>query len=52
MASEDMIILIVELTADMMQYMLPIIALLAGLTFIFSFLVSITMGWGKRTFGS
>ena len=50
MANTDVINVIVDLTADYFTYMLPIIALLAGLSFIVSFLFSVTMGLGRRTF--
>jgi len=50
MANTDIIDIILETTADYFIYMLPIIGILAGLNFLFSFLMSVTMGLGKRTF--
>jgi preprotein translocase subunit SecF len=50
MANTAVIDTIISLVKDYMTYMLPVIALLAGLSFIFSFLFVITMGLGRRTF--
>jgi len=50
MASSDVVDLIIVTTADFMHYMLPIIGVMAGITFIVSFLLSATLGWGRRTF--
>jgi hypothetical protein len=50
MANSAIIDLIVETVRDMLIYMLPIIGLLAGLTFVFSFLIAVTIGWGRKTF--
>jgi hypothetical protein len=50
MANTAVIDKIIELVASYFTYMLPIIGVLAGLSFIFSFLFVITMGLGRRTF--
>lgn len=50
MASSDVVNLIVSVATDSMTYMLPIIAVLAGINFIVSWLMSVTMGLGRRTF--
>lgn len=50
MASEELVTLIIELTANMMEYMLPVIAVLSGITFIVSFLMYVTLGLGRRVF--
>lgn len=50
MANSDVVNLIISATTNMVTYMLPIIALMTGITFIFTFLVSITVGLGRRTF--
>lgn len=51
MANTEVIEVIVTSTSDMFTYMLPIIGVLAGITFMFTFLMSVTMGFGRRTFG-
>lgn len=50
MASEEIVVKIIEMTSTMLVYMLPVIAILAGINFIVTWLMSITMGLGKRTF--
>lgn len=50
MANTAVIDKILELVTQYFTYMLPIIGVLAGLTFMFSFLYVITMGLGRRTF--
>jgi hypothetical protein len=50
MANTDVINTIIGLVQQYFVYMLPIIALLAGITFMVSFLMSVTMGLGRRTF--
>lgn len=50
MANTDVINEIITMTADMMTYMLPVIAVLAGITLMISFLLSVTIGMGRRTF--
>jgi hypothetical protein len=50
MANTDVINLIVQTTADYFTYMLPIIGVLAGISFMATFLFSVTMGLGRRTF--
>ena len=48
MASVDIVNLIIELTADMLVYLLPVIALLSGLMFLMSLLIHVTIGSVKR----
>jgi hypothetical protein len=50
MASSDVVNLIITTVASYFTYMLPVIAILAGITFMVSFLMSVTMGLGRRTF--
>ncbi len=50
MANTEIITLIPETTAECLTYMIPIIGILAGINFIVSWLMSVTMGMGKRTF--
>lgn len=50
MANTDVINLIISTVADYFTYMLPVIALMAGITFMVSFLMSVTLGMGRRTF--
>lgn len=51
MANSDVVNLIIAGSANMIHYLLPVIGVLAGLTFMFTFLMSVTMGFGRRTFG-
>lgn len=50
MANTDIVNVIITTTADMIEYLLPIIAIMSGITFILTFLLSVTLGWGNRTF--
>jgi len=50
MANTDVINLIVSTTASYFTYMLPIIGVLAGISFIVSFFYAVTLGMGRRTF--
>jgi len=50
MANEDVVNLVVAAAADMFQYMLPIIGVLAGITFMVSWLMYLTVGLGNRVF--
>jgi hypothetical protein len=50
MANSDIIDLIIQTTANMLTYMLPVIAICSGLTLILSFLYSVTLGSVKRIF--
>ena len=50
MASEEVVLQIIDLTANFLTYMLPVIGILAGINFIVTWLMSITMGLGRRTF--
>jgi len=50
MASSEIITTIIELVRDMLLYLLPVIALLAGLNYIFGFLLHVTLGQGRRIF--
>ncbi len=48
MASADIVNLIIQLTSDMLIYLLPVIALLSGLMFLMSLLIHVTIGTVKR----
>ena len=50
MANTDVINEIIDLVSTYFTYMLPIIGVLAGISFITTFLMAVTMGLGKRTF--
>lgn len=50
MANEEIINLIIQTTADMLVYMLPVIAILSGITLILSFLYAVTLGSVKKIF--
>lgn len=50
MASSEVVDLIIAMVQDYFEYMLPIIGVLAGITFITSFLMYLTMGLGRRVF--
>jgi len=50
MANTEIIDSIIASVSELITYMLPIIALLTGVSFVFSFLISVTLGWGKKTF--
>lgn len=51
MSNTEIISLIIEMTRDSLEFMLPIIAVLSAIHFLLSFLIHVTMGWSKRTFG-
>ena len=50
MANTAVIDQILTIFRDFFAYVAPIIGVMAGLSFIFTFLVSITLGLGRRTF--
>jgi hypothetical protein len=50
MASADVVTQIINMVQDFLTYMLPIIAVLAGINFLITWLMSVTMGLGRRTF--
>lgn len=50
MASADVVAQIITMTRDFLAYMLPVIATLAGIGFIISWLMYITVGMGRRVF--
>jgi hypothetical protein len=50
MASSDVVNQIISMTQDFLTYMLPIIAILSGINFMVTWLMSVTMGLGRRTF--
>jgi len=50
MANSDIIDLIVASATNMFDYMMPIIGLMAGLVFITSFLLYITVGVSRKIF--
>jgi hypothetical protein len=49
MASQDVVQAIINMTANFMQYMLPIIGVLGGLSFVISLLFSTVFGLSRRT---
>ena len=50
MANTDVVNLIISTTADFFMYMLPIIAVMSGIIFLVTWLMSITIGLGRKTF--
>lgn len=50
MTSGEVVAEIIGMVQDFLTFMLPIIGVLAGLTFVLSFFFSVTMGLGRRTF--
>jgi hypothetical protein len=50
MTNTEVVSAIIGIVTDAMTYMLPIIAILAGINFMVSWLMSVTMGLGRRTF--
>lgn len=50
MANSDLVTLVVTTAATFLQYMLPLIGVMTGLVFIFSWLHSITIGAARHTF--
>lgn len=51
MTNTEVINLILSTYADSFQYMLPIIAVMAGINWIVGFLIFATFGLERRTFG-
>lgn len=50
MANTEIINLIIETTADMFLYMLPVIGVMMGITYITSFILHVTVGTARRAF--
>lgn len=50
MANTEVIDVIMSMVAEYFTYMMPIIGVLAGVTFVVTFLMSVTLGFGRRTF--
>jgi hypothetical protein len=50
MANSDIVNLIITMTADFMEYMLPIIGTLAGITLVLSFFIYVTLGSARTIF--
>jgi len=50
MAPSEVVTQIVTMFGEFMTYMLPIIGILAGISFVVSWFMSVTMGLGRRTF--
>lgn len=50
MAPAEVVTQIIDMTKDFLTYMLPIIGILAGINFMVSWFMSVTMGLGRRTF--
>jgi hypothetical protein len=51
MTVQEVINIIIATTADSLQYMLPIIAVMAGINWLVGFLIFATFGLERRTFG-
>lgn len=50
MADTGVINLILQVAQSYMIYLLPIIGIMSGIIFIITWLMSITLGFGRRTF--
>jgi len=50
MANSEVVNLILTTTSDFFTYMMPIIGILAGISFVVSFFFTVVMGMGRRTF--
>jgi len=50
MANEDVVDLVITTVRSMIEYTLPIIGVLAGVTFVLSWLMYILFGLGRRIF--
>lgn len=50
MANTEIINLIIQTTAEMLTYLMPVIALLSGIILILSFLYAVTIGSVKKIF--
>lgn len=50
MASADVVTQIIAIVKDSLTYMLPIIGILAGINFVLTWFMAVTMGMGRRTF--
>lgn len=51
MTNQEVINIILVTYADSLQYLLPIVAVMAGVNWIVGFLFAATFGLEKRTFG-
>jgi len=51
MANTEIIDIIIATTAEAVTYMLPVIGVMTGITFIVSWVMSLTVGLGRRVFG-
>lgn len=50
MTNTEIVSAIVAMVGDLMEFMLPIIGIMSGIIFVVTFLISITLGFGRRTF--
>jgi hypothetical protein len=50
MANEAVITTLIDMIGEMLVYMLPVIAFLAGVTFMVTWFMSVVFGMGRRTF--
>lgn len=50
MANTEVVTVIIETVGDMLVYLLPVIGVMTGLTFITSFLLYVTLGQSRRIF--
>jgi hypothetical protein len=50
MANAEIIAIIIDLVKEMMVYMLPIIALLAGINYMVTWFMGVVFGHGRKAF--
>jgi len=50
MANTEVVQIIIDTTASSLLYLLPVIAVLSGINFIVTWLMSITFGLARRSF--
>ncbi len=50
MANTEIIDIIIQTTSEFFIYMLPVIGVMSGIVFLVTWLMSITLGLGRRSF--
>jgi hypothetical protein len=50
MANSEVITTLIDMISKMLLYLLPVIAFLAGVTFMVTWFMAVVFGMGKRTF--
>ncbi len=50
MANSEVITTLIDMIGEMLLYLLPVIAFLAGVNFMVTWFMSVVFGMGKRTF--